>query len=121
MSTDENKAIIRQFSNVWNTGKLDDLDNILAPNFVVHGSEGNITGIEEWKQFVTNYSAGKDVHVRVDELIADGDWVAERWTMRATDTATGEQTTFQGMTIHRFANGKLQEDWAVAETRPTGG
>jgi hypothetical protein len=119
MSSEENKTRVRRFSNVWNTGNLDDLDDVLAPDFVAHGSSADTTGIEGWKQFVRNLSAGKDVHATVDELIADGDWVAERWSVRATDTATGEQTTWQGMTLHRFANGKLQEDWAVAEARPT--
>ena len=116
-----NKALVRRFNDVLNTGDWDHLDDLLAPDFVAHGSGAETTGIEGWKQFIRTLSAGKDVHATISELIADGDWVAERWTVRASDTTTGEQTLWQGMTIHRFANGKLQEDWAVAEARTTEG
>ncbi len=121
MSTEENKALVRRFNDVLNTGNWDDLDDFLAPDFVAHGSGAETTGIEGWKQFMRTLSAGKDVHATISELIADGDWVAERWTVHATDQATGEHTTWQGMTIHRFANGKLHEDWAVAEVQSSAG
>jgi predicted ester cyclase len=120
MSVEANKEVVRRFNAINGSGNEDELDEILSPDFVAHGSTGDITGIEAWKQFIRDGSAGQEVQSTVDELIADGDWVAERWTMRSTDPTTGKQTTYNGMTIHRFENGKLREDWAIAEMSSSG-
>lgn len=52
------------------------------------------------------------------EVIAEGDKVVDRWTMRATHTGpfmnmppTGKQVTFTGMDIARVENGKIVEYW----------
>lgn len=58
-----------------------------------------------------------DLRVTVEEMIAEGDKVAYRWTMRGTHQGvyegiapTGKAITLTGITILRFADGKIVED-----------
>jgi steroid delta-isomerase-like uncharacterized protein len=50
--------------------------------------------------------------------IAEGDKVAACWTVTGTHQGelmgippSGKEVTFTGMTIHRFADGKIVENW----------
>jgi predicted ester cyclase len=59
-----------------------------------------------------------DFHVTMEDMIAEGDNVAGRWTASGTHEAelvgippTGKQATWTGMTIYRFAGGKIVEAW----------
>jgi predicted ester cyclase len=64
------------------------------------------------------YTAFPDMHYTVEDLIAEGDKVVCRWTVRATHQgefmgvpATGKVVTWTGISITRFAGGKDVEDW----------
>jgi predicted ester cyclase len=61
-----------------------------------------------------------DLHLTIKDMIAEGDEVATRWTLRGTNTgdmvtpmfipATDKQVTVTDNTIDRIASGKLVED-----------
>jgi steroid delta-isomerase-like uncharacterized protein len=58
------------------------------------------------------------MRVTTDDIIAEGDKVVIRWTANGTHQgelmgipASGNQTTWSGMTIYRFADGKIVESW----------
>jgi predicted ester cyclase len=64
-----------------------------------------------------------DLKLTVDQVIADGDHVAVRWTARGTHRGdlfgiapTGKETTVTGITIDRWANGMLMESWTNWDT-----
>src|SRR4051812_21729179 len=86
------------------------LDELVAPDFVARDGKEEVRGRDAWRQFV---AAGQeqygDVESGIDELIANGDLVAERWWIRAS------AVTRRGITMHRIADGRLQEDWVVYE------
>jgi len=95
----ENKAVIRRLYNeVMNKGNLSILEEHIAPSFVNHAAPpGTQPGIEGVKQIVTMYrTAFPDLRVTADEVIAEGDKVATRWTMHGTHR--GE---FMGIPPHR--------------------
>ena len=55
----------------------------------------------------------------IEDMIAEGDKVAVRWTLTGIHKGdlmgvppTGVQVTFTGNTIHRFAGGKCVELWS---------
>jgi predicted ester cyclase len=59
-----------------------------------------------------------DITFTVEEMIAEGDLVATRWTATGTNDGefmghepTGRQGTIDGMTIQRFENGRIVEGW----------
>ena len=120
MSVD-NKAIARRFvDDFYNAGNLDLLHELCAPNYAVHDPAApQGTDLETWKEVVRQYRLGlPDIHMVIEDLLAEDDKVAVRWTARATHTGelmgippTGKQATIAGMTIHRIADGKIVETW----------
>ena len=116
----ENKNLARRwFEEVWNQGRASAIDEMLAPNAVVHGLGLQGGTVAEFKQFHAGYrNAFPDVNIRVDGLVAEGDLVTIRWSGSATHLgdglgfpATGRPAQFTGMSVVRVENGKLVEGW----------
>ncbi len=126
MLVEENKALIRRFTEEFrNRGNLAVADELLAPDYVLHAGLGpDIRGPEGCKQdIIAVRSAFPDFHVTIDEMVAEGDKVAYRWTMRGTHrgeftgiTPTGKQVTGWGMSIDRIVGGRIVETWNRYDT-----
>jgi len=121
MST-ENKALVeRWFEEVWNRGRPEAIDEMLAADSVIHGLGPTSHGPAEFKAFHSAYrDAFPDVAIEIEDMVAEGDRVAARW--RGTGThrgaglgfrATGKPVQFRGMVFVRIAGGKLIEGWNV--------
>jgi len=117
---DTNKAIIGRVVELWNTGNLAIADEIYGADFVNHDpNDPEVTNLESYKGFVAAILTGfPDFHVTTNDLIVEGDKVAVRWIITATHQgefagipATGIEATWTGMTIWRFADGKIVEGW----------
>lgn len=120
MSTEQNKMLARRlFEEVWNNKNLSVLDELVASNFVFHNSVQTLYGPEGFKQFATTYhSAFPEAHFTVEDVIAEGDTVALRWSARATHKGellgippTGKEVVVTGITITLISNGKSVESW----------
>jgi steroid delta-isomerase-like uncharacterized protein len=118
MSVEENKAIFRRIvEEGFNKGNLAIVDELVATNHVNHTD--NVHGPEEYKQFITMYrTAFPDLHMTIEDQIAEGDKVVNRWTSRGTHKGdlmgippTGKQTTVTGMYVARIIGGKIVEEW----------
>jgi len=110
-----NKAVIRRNTDeVWNQVKVDVIDEIYASPFVNHDPVWpGITGdIESYKVWAVELHSFPDMHETMDDIIAEGDKVVSRWTVRFTDPSSGKQLTGRGMDIWRFADGKIVERWS---------
>lgn len=59
------------------------------------------------------YRRWPDLHVTVEDTIAEGDKVMVRNVWRATDHETGKKISFKGFVLWRFANRKIVERWAT--------
>jgi predicted SnoaL-like aldol condensation-catalyzing enzyme len=123
----ENKAIIRRLvDEAWNQHKLNVLDEICAPNFIIYDPSvpGLSRGPEGAKQYIGLFSAAfPDIQITADDIFAEGDKVALRWSARGTHKGelmgvapTGKQVTVTGQAIYRIANGKIEEDWITGDT-----
>jgi len=117
---DANKAVIGRLAELWNTGNLSIADEIFGADFVNHDPNyPEVTNLESYKGHVAGIRTGfPDFHVTAEDLIAEGDKVAVRWIITATHQgelagipATGIEVTWTGMTIWRFADGRLLEGW----------
>ena len=122
MSAEENKALARRvMEEMFNKGNLDVADELLAPGYVDHdpAMPEDVRGPEGFKEYVAAYrSAFSDLHIRIEDQIAEGDKVVTRWTGTGThdgDLAgiapTGNRVTLPGMEIVRISDGKLVEGW----------
>ena len=120
MSTEENKAIARHvIEEGWNQGNTAVFDEVYATNYVGHDPSMTIQGSEGFKQVYAAYrTAFPDLHLTIEDQIAEGDKVVSRWTFRGTHRGelmgilpTGKQVTVTGIVISHFANGKIVESW----------
>jgi steroid delta-isomerase-like uncharacterized protein len=120
--SEENKALSRRaIEEVFVAGNLDVVDEILSEDHVHHDpampEEGH--GREHYKEFASMYrSAFPDVHMQIEDQIAEGDRVATRWVASGTHEGdlmginpTGNRVTVAGMTIDRIADGQIAETW----------
>ena len=64
------------------------------------------------------YQRWPDLHVTVEDVLAEGDKVMVRNVWSATESATGRKISFHGFVLWRFANRKMVERWATL-TPPT--
>jgi steroid delta-isomerase-like uncharacterized protein len=120
--SETNKAAVRRFVEaVWNEGNLSVADDYVAPTYTHHdpSTPDFERGPEGEKRRVTLYrSAFPDLRLTIEDLIADGDNVAARWSIRATHKGqldqippTGKPVSITGVSIVRFADGKMAEGW----------
>jgi predicted ester cyclase len=73
---------------------------------------------------VSTYHAGfPDFRVTIDDMIAEGDRVVSRWTVRGThqgelmgNAPTGNQVTFTGYLFDRISGGKIEEECVDYDT-----
>ena len=126
MSTEYNKVVVRRYFEGDRDGRDNTAvwDEICDRGLVVRGAglPEPVQGLDAVKQFTTAiHSAFSNFGLTVEDLIAEGDRVAARWTMRGTHTAplalpgmslppTGRQIAVSGISICRVADGKLAEE-----------
>jgi len=120
MTQEHNKAIERRMvAEALNKGNLAVVDDCLTPDFIYHGPGGEVKGIEACKQFLARLrSCYPDIHVKIEDIIAEDNLVATRtsstftFTGKAgTITPTGKRVTLTGSILDRFAGGKIAETW----------
>lgn len=109
----DNRAILRLAIDNWNAGNLDAYLNLYAPDVVLHsvppGFPPGVEGVRRMYQGMWASYPGSTI--QIEDLLAEGDSVACRYTVRATHQATGKPVTFIGITILHFAEGKCVERW----------
>ena len=121
MAAEENKDVVRRYvEEGFNAGSMEALDELFAPDFVIHDS-GNpaVRDLEGLKENVRMlHQAFPDVHVSIDALLTDGDCVIKRFTLRGTQQGefngippTGKQIELVGIDILRVSEGRIQEIW----------
>ena len=122
MAADEYTALVSRIADdIWNRGDLDVCYEVMAPAAVYHGPHMP-TGRgdrETWKRAIAMYrSAFPDSHVTYEDLHVCGDIVVGRWSATGTQTGplpglepTGRPIALGGITIYRFADGKISEAW----------
>jgi steroid delta-isomerase-like uncharacterized protein len=121
--TEENKAITRrEVEEIFSGGKLEVAYEIYAADFVDHDPplSWDMHGPEDMKEYVGMYrSAFPDLEVTLEDQVAEGDKVANRWTARGTHEGeylglapTGKRVTFTGIHISRInEEGTIAESW----------
>jgi len=123
MSAENKKLIQRWFEDVWNRGRSEAIDELFAADGIAHGlsddGEDPMRGPADFKLFHSKFKeAFPDMVVTVDDMIAEGDKVAARCSVKgkhAGDSlgfaATQAPVDFAGITIVRIKNGQIVEAW----------
>ena len=118
MSAEENKALVRRFvEEFWNEGNMSAADELMAPDAKIHLPSGEVVNPDEAKGFAARWRESfPDWHSTFEELVAEGDRVAERWTGRGTHRGelqgippTGKRVEGPGSVFYRIVGGKIVE------------
>jgi predicted ester cyclase len=124
-SSELNKAAVRELFACASSGELDRLDAFVSPDYVLHDPSlpEEVRGVDGVRELVETYRGGiAGREVTIEHQIADGDYVATRYTCRGTHEgdimalpATGGDVTLAGLVITRFRDGKVVEECEVAD------
>ena len=107
--SEENKRVAGLYHN------LDprDVKEILTPDFIGRHNETGFTwNREDHIQFWTTH---RDVQDVIHQQVAEGDWVATRFTRKGT--FGGQYREMETMHLKRFENAKIAEIWEYLDQR----
>ncbi len=121
MSVEENKTLVRRWLEEGsNQGNATIIDELMAPDFVDHhlppGVPPNAEGHKAWLQVAR--AGFPDIHIAIEDMIAEGDKVVVRTTVTGTQTGafmgippSGKAVRVGAIGITRIADGKFVEYW----------
>jgi steroid delta-isomerase-like uncharacterized protein len=123
-----NRATMRRFQDAANTHDAEliskTIDEVVEPHVLLRTPLPiQATGAELLKEvFARLHRAFPDLHVTIEDLIAEGDKVVSRNTVTGTHEAeymgipsTGKSVAYDEIFIVRFVNGRFAETWGVAD------
>lgn len=119
-----NESTMRRFvEEVINKGDFPLLDELVHPKYVYRSPDQEVHGREDLGSLLGAYrEAFPDLHLTIDELLIAGDKAALAFTLSGTNDgelmgnpATGKQVKVNGVTLSRFENGKIIEEWELLD------
>lgn len=121
---DANRDVVKKYHEVWSNGQVNELDRILAPDFVCHFIDGiEWKGIEGANSSITSHRESfPDWNEEIVDMISEGDKVVTRFKSTGTQLGvfnglnpTGKKVTIYETAIYRIANGKIAEQWGFPD------
>ena len=108
----QNKEVVRKvYEECINTGRLDSLDALVSTEYA--------GGVAAFRANVAELRAGfPDIRFTIEDLVAEGDRVALRWTWVATHEGrfrgtapTHKRVTNSGIMIYQLRDGRIVRNW----------
>ena len=125
MSIEEHKDLVYRAVDAFNQGDWDAVDRLFAPDYVDHDrSRADLppgpAGVKlAWAGFQVAFP---DLHATIEDLVAEGQKVVVRGSIRGTHQGelmgippTGKPVTVTLIDVNRIEGGKLAERWAEAD------
>ncbi|NBE92950.1 ester cyclase [Nonomuraea sp. KC401] len=122
------KATFQRFHKAFNSGDARliaaTIDEVFHPDVIFHAPvPTDVTGTQALKEVWTVLlSAFPDIHVEVEDVIAEGDRLVSRHTVTGTHQGefrglppTGRSVAYNEIFVYRFANGRIVELWGVVD------
>src|SRR5215213_598157 len=127
VSAEENLALVRRLFEARAKADLDAIDEILAPDFVVHtklfpGQRSNLSDRQAYKRSVAEYFAAfSNVRFLIEDQVAGGDKVVTRFSVSGTHdrreimsvAPSGREVSYMTIVIQRIEGSKIAEEWGV--------
>src|SRR5882724_7459395 len=119
MTESERNLGRRWFEEVWNQQRRETIAELIAPQALLHDAAIEAVGPESFFPFFDRFNAAfSELHIKVEDSIAEGDKISVRWLFTAKHTgdalgvaASGLPVRFTGITIFRVAGGRFVEGW----------
>lgn len=120
--SETNKQLVLEVEEAWAANDLAALDALIAPDLVSHdalpGLPPGLAGAKAAHQM--SLASFPDRRMTIEDVIADGDRVAVRTTLRATNTggvpwlnlpANGRKIEIESISVYRVSGGRVVEHW----------
>jgi steroid delta-isomerase-like uncharacterized protein len=109
----------RWIMEVWNARRLEAAGGLATSDLLGHHEGGDTNGLDQWKQMFGSFmSAFPDLHLAIEDVVADGSRAAVRWRATGTHTGpglpvgpTGRAIDVRGTTWFRCEGGRIVEAW----------
>jgi steroid delta-isomerase-like uncharacterized protein len=123
--SEEYKALERRmYEEIFNKKNMGAVEQFYATDWVCHpsppGMPPGLDGMKQWHKLMN--SAFPDMQVKLDDMLAEGDRIACRWTSTAMHKGefmgmppTNKQVAITGVHIDRIAGGKIVETWNYSD------
>ncbi len=123
---DRNKELVRLGNKeIWNEGNLELIDEFYSEDFVQHflPDSSEAKGLDNLRDNIRNHrQAFPDWAEEIKQIVAEGDLVATHFTSTGTNLGsfmgnppTGKRIQVNEMTIYRFVDGKIVEQWLLPD------
>lgn len=125
MSTQPNKTVVRRYyEEVFNQRKAGLVDQLAVEDYIEHdpfpGQGNGRADLHARVQAILD--AFNPLQFRLEDLVAEGNRVAVRWSQTGTHSGgfmgippTGRQFTIAGIDIHTLRDGQMAEHWHVVD------
>jgi ketosteroid isomerase-like protein len=123
MSAEQNKAVVRRWFDAINQKDLlaceRVADETYAPDFILHdptmredpNAKPGPAGAKVFvRQLISDYP---DLHLTIDDMIAEGDKVVFRFSMHGTHVTDRKPVSLTLLSIMRFAGSQFAEEWEL--------
>jgi steroid delta-isomerase-like uncharacterized protein len=127
-AVENNKRVVeRCFTDIWNDGNLDAVDELIHPNIVRHherNQDEDLHGREEFRAWISQTrQAFPDLRLTIEQIFGEADRVMAHVRGRATHKgefkgvpATGSGIEWTATALVRVADSKIVECWVIADT-----
>ena len=124
MTHDENRDLVRDYyETVYNRRDLGQLDAFLAPDFVSAGPGGRMDREAHATALAASLAALPDLHLTVEEQLAEHDAVMTRWSATGTHRGalfgippTGRTVTASAIHVQHLRDGRIVDQWEQFDT-----
>jgi steroid delta-isomerase-like uncharacterized protein len=119
---EQNKEVVRRYVEAFNRGDLAGLRSLLADNAEIQGvmGQGVFERVEPiWRQLIEGYG----MQLQIEELVAEGNKVAARFTERGTFKApafghqpTGRSYELVALELFEIEDGRIRRRWGARDS-----
>ena len=121
---DDAVTLAMRYFDALNRHDVEAVRAFLAPSYIHHSGAGDLNPERFEAQALKYLASFPDFRYDVHEILplADGQSVVVRWAMRGTHLGpafgaapTGKAFSSPGMSLHRFEDDRLIEDWEYGD------
>lgn len=116
MMLEENRSLIYKWLEAWINNDVVQIEHLFAQDYTVNGIWIGVEGVKQAVQFL--HTVFSDISAEPNEIVAEGDKVVLRWTVRGKQQGdfmgvppTGKIVELQGINIYHIADAKIRANY----------
>lgn len=114
MSAKNKNILTRWYQEGWNQGREEVIDEVMHPDVKAYGLAGEepVVGIGAFREFYRGFrQMVSDIHISIDNNLADGDYVTVLCTLTGIHVETGSPIKITGSSTGLLQDGLIVAAW----------